>query len=429
MTKIVIVDPISSGASLAEAFRERGAETFHVYQPELEAAFAADPAPGGKLLHTGFGQTVTALRRYGPDAVLAGSEVGVSLADALAARLGLPHNAVGLAPARADKSAMAQALWRAGVPHAATAAVRDEKELRTALSRFEHYPVVVKPAASAGSDGLGICDTEAQVYEAVRGLLGRPNLLGRRNDVVVLQEYLAGPHYILDTVSVAGRHVVSDVLTVRFDVVEGKPIQRHKTLKVSLDPQDRAVVAYGLRCLDALGVSDGAAHTEIRLTAAGPRLIEVNCRLMGPILPSGPYLAALGHSQATLFADAVLKRASFDELAIRPYAPDRHFAVVFLRAGGPGTVHAMPGLDVIRRLPTFHSFAKLPALGTEIKDPLLTTGTAGLAYFVGTDALAVLTDVDHVHALEDGGLLYDMHGPADGAPGRQHALPMPSVAC
>jgi hypothetical protein len=48
MTKIVIVDPISSGASLAEVFRERGAETFHVYQPELEAAFAADPVSAGQ---------------------------------------------------------------------------------------------------------------------------------------------------------------------------------------------------------------------------------------------------------------------------------------------------------------------------------------------------------------------------------------------
>ncbi|MGW1752417.1 ATP-grasp domain-containing protein [Streptomyces sp. NPDC002092] len=429
MTKIVIVDPVSSGASLAEAFRERGVETFHVYQPELEAAFASDPPPGGKLLHTGFGPTLSALRRYGPDAVLAGSEVGVTLADALAAALGLPHNAVDLARARRDKFAMAQALRRAGVPHAATAAVSGEGELETALPRFVHYPVVVKPAASAGSDGLAICDTEAQVYEAVRGLLGRANLLGRRNDVVVLQEYLAGPHYILDTVSVAGRHVVSDVLTVRFDEVEGRPIQRHKTLKVALDPKDRAVVAYGLRCLDALGVSDGAAHTEIRLTDAGPRLIEVNCRLMGPILPSDPYLAALGHSQATLFADAVLKKAPFEELAARPYAPRRPFAVVFLRAQGAGTVRAMPGLDVIRRLPTFRSFAKLPSLGTEIKDPLLTTGTAGLAYFVGTDAAAVLADVDRVHALEDSGLLYEMHDPADGTRGQRHELLVPSLAC
>ena len=267
------------------------------------------------------------------------------------------------------------------------------------------------------------------MYEAVRGLLGRANLLGRRNDVVVLQEYLAGPHYILDTVSVAGRHVVSDVLTVRFDEVEGRPIQRHKTLKVALDPKDRAVVAYGLRCLDALGVSDGAAHTEIRLTDAGPRLIEVNCRLMGPILPSDPYLAALGHSQATLFADAVLKKAPFEELAARPYAPRRPFAVVFLRAQGAGTVRAMPGLDVIRRLPTFRSFAKLPSLGTEIKDPLLTTGTAGLAYFVGTDAEAVLADVDRVHALEDSGLLYDMHDPADGTREQRHQLLVPSLAC
>ncbi len=82
-----------------------------------------------------------------------------------------------------------------------------------------------------------------------------------------------------------------------------------------------------------------------------------------------------------------------------------------MRTRGAGTVRSMPGLDRVRRLPTFHSFAKLPVLGTEIKDPLLTTGNAGLAYFVGPDADAIMADIDQLHALEDDGLLYEMSEP------------------
>ena len=415
--KIVLIDPVSSGTSLAEAFAERGIETFHVYQPELRSAYEADTAPGGKMLHDTFTQTRSALKVLGADAVLAGSEAGVTLAEELAAALGLAHNTLELAPARRDKLRMAQALEAAGVPGGRTEAVADEAELDAALSRFENYPIVVKPAASAGSDGLAICDTPDDVRRAFHTLLGESNLLGLVNEVVLLQEYLGGPHYILDTVSVDGRHVVSDVLIVRFDEVQGKPIQRHKILRRELDANDRDIVEYGLRCLDALGVTNGAAHTEIRLTERGPLLIEVNSRLMGPVLPCDAYVSALGHSQATLLADAVLGTAAFEEYAARPYAPRQYIGFVFMRTKGTGTVRGMSGLDRVRRLPTFHSFAKLPTIGTEIKDPLLTTGNAGLAYFTGPSAEAILQDIGHLHAWEDDGLLYTMSEPVAAAPG------------
>lgn len=406
--KIVLIDPVSSGASLAEAFRERGIDPLHVYQPELAGPFEADTAPGGKLLHTTLAETSLALKEYGADAVLAGSEAGVTLAEELAAALDLPHNTLERAAARRDKLRMAQALEAAGVPCARTEAVTDEAELEAALTRFDHFPVVVKPATSAGSDGLAICDTPDAVRDAVSGILGQANLLGLRNDVVLLQEYLDGPQYTFNTVTVGGRHAVSELLRLRFDEVEGKPVQRDQILRRDLDEDDRSVIDYGLRCLDALGVTDGAGHTEIRLTDRGPLLVEVNSRLMGPILPTDAYVAALGYSHATLLADGVLGAPEFTAHAARPYQPAQHIGCVFMRTQGAGVVQGMPGLDAVRRLPTFHSFARLPKLGTEIKDPLLTTGNAGMAYFVGPDRDAVQRDLDQLHVLEDEGLLYAM---------------------
>ncbi len=66
--------------------------------PNWSAAFEADAAPGGKLLHVSFSETCTALKQYGADAVVAGSEFGVTFAEELAAALGLPHNTLELAP-------------------------------------------------------------------------------------------------------------------------------------------------------------------------------------------------------------------------------------------------------------------------------------------------------------------------------------------
>ncbi|MGH3622965.1 MAG: ATP-grasp domain-containing protein [Sciscionella sp.] len=409
--QVALVDPFSSGLSLIEAFRERGVEPFHVYQQFLAEAYELDPGPGGKLLHENFSATCTALKEYGAEAVLAASETGVGLADELAAALGLPHNVPELAAARTSKLEEARALQAAGVPFARTEEICGQDDLRRVLGLFDRFPVVVKPVASAGSDGVVICADAEAARRAVEGLLGHRNAVGAVNDSVLLQEHLDGQQYILNTVTVDGQHVISDVLVSRFDEVDGKPIFRHKISRRELDATDRTVVDYGLCCLDAVGLVNGAGHTEIRLTDRGPLLIEVNFRLMGPILPADVYVPALGHSHATLFADAVLGRPVFRRHAARGYpVPKKFFAFVFMRAHDSGLVLGMPGLDEVRRLDTFHSFTKLPRLGAEIRNPLMTTGSGGIAYFVSPDAEAILADMDRVHELEDTGRLYSMSG-------------------
>jgi biotin carboxylase len=409
--KVVLVEPFSAGVSLVEAFRERGIEPFRVYTPLLAAEFAHDPVWGGKILHDSVAATSAVLKEYGAEAVVAASETGVGLADELAVALGLPHNPLALGAARTSKLAESRALAAAGVPHARTAEVRGPDQVDDVLHGFDRFPVVVKPVASAGSDGIAICADADQVRQAVTSLHGTRNAVGAVNDSLLVQEYLDGPQYAVNTVTVDGHHVLSDVFVSRFDEVGGKPVSRHKISRRELSGTDEAVVDYGYRCLDAVGFVNGAGHTEIRLTYRGPVLVEANFRLMGPILPADVYVPALGHSHATLFADAVLGRPAFtDRVSSGHTVPNEHVGFVLLRAHAGGVVTGMPGLDEIRRLDTFHSFAKLPGLGTEIKNPLMTTGSGGLAYFVGPDANAILADMDRVHDLEDTGRLYEMSG-------------------
>ena len=50
-------------------------------------------------------------------------------------------------------------------------------------------------------------------------------------------------------------------------------------------PHRAALAAAATDALRALGLGWGAAHVELRLTAAGPRIIEVNPRLAGGMIP------------------------------------------------------------------------------------------------------------------------------------------------
>jgi hypothetical protein len=55
------------------------------------------------------------------------------------------------------------------------------------------------------------------------------------------------------------------------------------------DPRLREVLTATHR---ALGYTVGVTHTELRLTSTGPRVIEVNCRIGGDLIPYAGFLAS-----------------------------------------------------------------------------------------------------------------------------------------
>ncbi|MEU9041625.1 MULTISPECIES: ATP-grasp domain-containing protein [unclassified Kitasatospora] len=401
----VLVNPVSTGKALAEAFREEGADCLHLYDASLRAAYDADGSPH-TMVHEDLAKTLEVLGGLRPTAVIAASEYGVLLADELATRLGLPHHRPEQAAARRDKELMVRALEQAGVPAARTGSVRDEAELTDLLARWDSYPVMVKPRDSAGSDGCTISADPETALTAFRAIVDRQNLMGEVNDDVLVQEFLTGTQYIVNTVSIDGRHLVSEVYAERIDHIDGAPVLRHIISRPQLDAAEAELVGYVLDCLDALGIREGAAHTEVMLTPAGPRLVEVNSRVMGPSLAPDPYHAAFGYSHQHLVVERFLRPEEFALRLELPYTAARSVAKVFLRSDRPGKLLAVDGARILRRLPGFHSIDRLPEIGQPILDRYLTTGASGIAYLVHEDEHLLLNSLGVIHDLEDSGALY-----------------------
>ncbi|AXI76791.1 ATP-grasp domain-containing protein [Peterkaempfera bronchialis] len=401
----VLVNPVSTGKALATAFREEGAECLHLYDASLRHAYDADSSPH-TMVHEDLAKTLGVLKGLRPTAVIAASEYGVLLADALAAKLGLPHHRPEQAAARRDKELMVRALEQAGVPAARTGSVRDEAELIELLARWGGHPVMVKPRDSAGSDGCTISPDRETALAAFRAIVDRRNLMGEVNHDVLVQEFLTGTQYIVNTVSIGGRHLVSEVYAERIDHIDGAPVLRHIISRPQLDAAEAELVAYVLKCLDALGIQEGAAHTEVMLTPAGPRLVEVNSRVMGPSLAPDPYHAAFGYSHQHLVVERFLRPEEFALRLELPYTAARTVAKVFLRSDRPGVLLAVDGARILRRLPGFHSIDRLPAIGQPILDRYLTTGASGIAYLVHEDKHLLLNSLGVIHDLEDSGALY-----------------------
>lgn len=404
---VVVVNPVSSGMYVARAFQDSGVATVHVYQQSLLAAARRDTTAVRIVEHHDTEATLRVLADIRPLAVVPGSESAVALANDLALGLGLPHNVPELTAARRDKDLMLAAVLRAGVPVGRSFAVHDEEELGKRLAELGEYPVVVKPKNSAGSDGMRICDTAAEALAAFRDSHEKINIVGELNDGMLVQEYLDGVQFMVNTVSTGGRHLLTDFYEQRIDRLPGRSVSRHLKSRTSLNSEDEDVVEYALACLDALGVREGAGHTEVRMTSRGPRLVEVNARLMGPVMEPDPYYVAFGYSPQHLLAERYLDERRFLARFGRPHAAKWVLARSYLRTGGAGTVGRVHDLDRLRTLPAFHSVHGIPPVGSRVEDPFLTTASSGTVYFVGPEAV-VDASLAELHDLEDRGTFFDI---------------------
>ncbi|GAA2232810.1 ATP-grasp domain-containing protein [Streptomyces nogalater] len=403
---IALVNPVSSGVFLSAAFRERGEECLLVYDGHFAAA-AEDGGPGRRVIHRDVHSTARLLRDLRVRHVVPGSEAGVDLAHRLAEHLDLPRNDDATASARCDKARMVKALDDAGIEVPRQALVTAREDLPGALDHVG-LPVVAKPPGSSGSDGCRICRTEQEAAEHFRAIHHRSNLLGTVNEAVLVQEYLPGSQYLVATVSLDGQHCLYELSRSCVDERGGTPTRRYTISCHRLGPEEHRVLAYVYACLDALGIRRGAANTDVRLTQAGPRIIEVNARILGPTLDPDPYFKAFGSSQQHLLVESLLAPADFRRRLPVGYTPPNVMGKAFLRSFGSGVLRGIPGLEAVRRLPGFHSVTSLPEVGTTIKDHALTTGSTGIVYFVHEDEPVVRKSLAVLVSMEDAGALFDI---------------------
>ncbi|MGK5532493.1 ATP-grasp domain-containing protein [Streptomyces sp. URMC 129] len=395
-----VVDGVSTGRDLARELAMLGVECAHVNSAgsylgvpveEFVREGSYDRYFDGR---TDLPDLVPRLKEWGPDFVVAGSEPGVALCDALCGELGLPGgNAASTTAWRRDKYAMHERLRGRGLRHAAQLKTAHRAEAARWLDEHGTYPVVVKPLDSTGSDGVSVCASRDEALRAFLRVLGRVNRLGRLNDEVLLQEFLDGRQYFVNAVSWEGEHFVTDIWRHdRRQGEHGRFLFENMTLQPSDGEREVALAAYTRQVLDALGFRFGAAHCEVMWTNGGPVLIEANARLMGASIERRVLHRALGYTQARILAEVCADPGSFRRWAGTRYELRAHVAeasFVFTRSG---RLIGFPGRPGIEGLASFHSFVGVPAIGARVRRTDNTLGEPGYAYFAHHDREQVLRD-------------------------------------
>lgn len=310
--RVAILDPISTGAHLHSEFCRRGVECVAVFsRPDLTPSDFDGRSYVSALQATTVVAVAEKLRALKVTDVIAGSEYGVELAEELSAMMGTPSNRIAAdGNPRRDKAVMLRAVAEAGLRVPMTSTAFGLSEIEDMAANGLTFPCVIKPVSSAGSDGVEFCESVDTLLAAATGLFGRQDALGNEIRTVLVQERLTGQQYFINSVSLDGRHYIHEIWSDDRLWTNGRPLYDRQILLPSEGVLQGRIREYVSSVLDALGVRNGAAHTEISVDDKGCVLIESAARLEGSATPSAPR-AVTGTSQVELVVEAIVDPDAF----------------------------------------------------------------------------------------------------------------------
>ncbi|GIH28348.1 carboxylate--amine ligase [Acrocarpospora phusangensis] len=134
-----------------------------------------------------------------------------------------------------------------------------------------HGPVVIKPREGVASEDVLLARNARELWTTVTAVKAR-----RPGETLVAEEYLEGPLLTLETIG-DGREIR---VLGGFRTTLG-PLPHFVEERLDWAGPDVPGRDHVLAALKAVGAGFGACHTEYVLTPDGPRIIEINYRVIG----------------------------------------------------------------------------------------------------------------------------------------------------
>ena len=194
--------------------------------------------------------------------------------------LNLPSISQNCALVCTDKGLMMKSLHSGNVPSPWYHVYSDIAQYRNDIVGLP-LPCILKPVDSSGSRGVVklISAKEAiEAYEYARS--------ASREGRVIVEEFLSGREISVEVLCESGN---PRVIATTSKLTTGTPhfVEIGHSQPADLTKsENNAVIDVACAAVRALGISTGAAHVELMVTASGPRLIEVGARLGGDYITS-----------------------------------------------------------------------------------------------------------------------------------------------
>jgi biotin carboxylase len=310
--------------------------------------------------------------RYGLNGVFtAGTDFSTSVAW-VAEHMDLPGIPFETAMRATDKCLMREAFRKAGVPSPRFACVSGPVDPDSILGALD-FPLVVKPVDNMGARGVRKVDSQEALVNACRSALPLS-----RSSRVIVEEYMEGPELSLDAVVYGGQVTVCGNAD-RHIFFPPNFVEMGHTMPTCLDRTSRARVEEVFEAgIHAIGIENGAAKGDIKLTPRGPMVGEIAARLSGGYMSGWTFPLSSG-VEVTQAAMNIAVGLPPGELAPRANRVVAERAFISL----PGKVAQVLGEEEAKKLPGVAEVFTRAAAGDTVVFPTNNVEKCGNVLAVG----------------------------------------------
>jgi biotin carboxylase len=249
-------------------------------------------------------------------AIVPVDDQGVLVAAHAAHDLKLAHNHPAAVAITREKAMLRRAL-RDKVPQPPFVVVERSADPAQVASELT-MPLVIKPLSLAASQGVIRIDSPEEAPEAVARIRRILACTGRSpNEPLLFERFVPGQEVAVEGVLISGRLKVLAVLD-KPDPLDGPFFEESLYITPSRHhPEVLAeVAATTQRAIDAIGLTEGPIHAELRIDGSFVRVIEVAARPIGGLCGQALQFGLLGTSLETMLLRAALGMRIPE---IRPY--------------------------------------------------------------------------------------------------------------
>ena len=252
----------------------------------------------------------------------------------VAEQIGLPGIPYKTALNCTDKIRMRTVFHENGIPSPLFREVSEGMDPLTESSSLS-FPLVVKPVDNMGGRGVVSVSEKDALPEAVKEAI-RFSRTGR----AIIEEYMDGPEFSLDSLVYEGNHTITGFAD-RHIYFPPCFIEMGHTLPTNLEEDKKnEVIRVFKKAVKALGIENGAAKGDVKLTTKGVMIGEIAARLSGGYMSGWTYPYA---SDVPLVEKGMLIAMGRDPEDLCEYSGRTSSERAFLSI--PGKIKSMENLE------------------------------------------------------------------------------------
>ncbi|MFL6558234.1 MAG: ATP-grasp domain-containing protein, partial [Bacillus sp. (in: firmicutes)] len=151
----------------------------------------------------------------------------------------------------------------------------DDFSLENFIGQANNYlPLIVKSPTSAGSKDVYLANNENQLKLALEELL-------KKNEQILLEEYLIGPQYLIEVLVHNGKVHIVAIIEQQITFLQRFIVTGYCLLTDVNQRTYNSILETVSSILKAFQMKNGACHLEMRLVNGVWKLIEINPRISG----------------------------------------------------------------------------------------------------------------------------------------------------